>query len=110
MSFFVRASMFIGCDTFSQCFIFLSVFENAASGENEWVGISSFPTMNLKEKKKQNRNYINNSKKVIKSIISLSFRQAWSYPQVCKRKRILYSYQTLYLWKGDSTNMYLNFR
>lgn len=47
MSFFVSASMFIGCDTFSLCLIFLSVFENAASGEKEWVGISSFPTMNF---------------------------------------------------------------
>lgn len=64
MSFFVKASMFIGCDIFSQCFIFLSIFENTISGENEWVGISSFPTMNLKEKNKteQNNNYTNNSK------------------------------------------------
>lgn len=64
MSFFVRANKFIRCDIFSQCFIFLSVFENAASGENEWVGISSFPTMNLKErnKREQNNSNINNSK------------------------------------------------
>lgn len=61
MSFFVSASMFIGCDTFSLCLIFLSVFENAASGEKEWVGISSFPTMNLKEKSKtEQSNYVSN--------------------------------------------------
>lgn len=54
ISFFVRANKFIRCDIFSQGFIFLSVFENAASGENEWVGISSFPTMNL-ENKQTNR-------------------------------------------------------
>lgn len=71
MSFFVRASMFIGCDIFSRCFIFLSTFEKAASGENEWVGISSFPTMNLKNKTEQNNNYINNSMKYIQSNINL---------------------------------------
>lgn len=104
MSFFVRATKFIRCDIFSQCFIFLSVFENAASGENEWVGISSFPTMNLKEKNKreQNNSYINNSKiykgsEVSNTELYKSLQQAWSYPQVWKRRCILNRCQNLNL-------------